>query len=85
MLQLAFMIVYTRGMCFTDIYINLPASLSMRFNSSIDFMARNLLGVRVQICIFESPNPADIRLESSHISSDVKLKITKNMTQVTRL
>ena len=50
-----------------------PASLSMRFRSSGGFMARSLLGVRLQTRIEESAKPAANRLESSHTSTDVTL------------
>lgn len=43
--------------------------------SSPDFIARSLLGVNVNTRIVESENPADIRLESSHILTVVTLKI----------
>jgi hypothetical protein len=60
--------------------IFIPASLSMRANSTAGFKARNFLGVRVQMRSELFSKPPQIRFESSENVTVFNLKVYERLS-----
>ena len=61
-------------------FIFIPASLSMRANSTAGFKARNFLGVRVQMRSELFSKPPQIRFESSENVTVFNLKVYERLS-----